>query len=484
MAFVARTPDPIEVQTPIHGVVSLRWVSYKSTFALEDLRKEHGATVELVLRALHDHLLLPTPSLEEFRSWPAEDRDALAVAWAGHRLGLKCPIEGKQLPEAFVEAVDRHLEDARESVRKSLSSGFEIAERGARRMMAALQPPLFMRVMDSFIQSQAKWRTSMLGPVRLLEASEEMRKSITGPIRMMDAAARLQESVLPHQTLLLATERHTNLLADMASAAAANARLTSLPSALAAITDGFRAAAVHEAQLNVLAGIRGQTGAAAEALSQGLASLARASHAVWVDWERQATPPVVPWLQEAPGIEVFSASRAAAAVAGSPVENEPTAAIERLELAALRVEPLLERVNPELVTTYRGAAHAIVSGGPDSTRHMATSLRELLTHVLHELAPDRALREWKESRPEDFPNGRPSRALRVRYIFRHLKGTAYEEFVDADVGRTVELIQILHGDTHGLGRSLNPEAQRIVLRTAEGVLAVLLEAAFGERSEH
>ncbi len=167
MAFVARTPDPIEVQTPGHGVVSLRWVSYKSTFALEDLRKEHGATAEVVLRALHDHLLSPTPSLEEFRSWAAEDRDALAIAWAGHRLGLKCPIEGKQLPEAFVEAVDRHLKDARESVRKSLS-GFEIAERGARRMMAAIKPPSLTLVMDSFILRQEEWRKSMLGPVRLL----------------------------------------------------------------------------------------------------------------------------------------------------------------------------------------------------------------------------------------------------------------------------------------------------------------------------
>jgi hypothetical protein len=470
-------------------------VSYRSTFALEDLRKEHGATAELVVRALHDHLLSPTPTLEEFRSWPAEDRDALAVVWAGHRLGLKRPIEGKELPSAFVEAVDRHLSEARESLRKSLSSGFELAERGARRMMAALKPPSLMLVMDSFILRQDEWRKATLGPVHLLEASEQIRKSIVGPnpllkasekirrsiagpIRMVDAAARLQESLIPRQALLLATERHTNLLADMASAAAANARLTSLPSALAALTEGFRAAAGHEAQLSMLAGIRGQTGAAAEALSQGLASLARASHAVWVDWERQASPPIVPWLQEAPGIEVFSASRAAAVVVGAPVENEPTAAVERLEVAALRVESLLERVKPGLLTIYRGAAHAIVSAGPDSTRQMASSLRELLMHLLRELAPDTTLKNWVETRPEDFHEGKPKRALRVRYILRQLKGTAYEGFVDDDIQRTVELIDLLTGDTHALARPLSQVGQRIVLRRAEGVLAVLLEAAF------
>ena len=467
MAFTVKVPDPIEVTTPSRGVVALRWASVRSLTTLDKLRKGHGATDEFVLRAMHDHLLSPTPSLDEFRAWPVADRTALVVAWAAHPLGLEQPIDPARLPAAFADAIDAHLTATGESMRKALGMGFDLIERQQQRILVGATAGI-SHALEGFRAREMEWRDSLLGSMESIQQ-----------------AARFQESIQRHFALeaAAASQMHTRLLGDMASAVASNVRLLSVAPALAAMTDGLRASAQHDARLTAMASVQGSARVAAAVLSQGLESLVTSARAVWVDWERMAVPPAGAWLREAPGFEVFSASRAAAAAVGAPVEDEPSAAVERLDVAALRVEPLLARVNPELVRVYRGAAHAIQAKGPDSGRQLAISLRELLTHLLHHLAPDNALRVWDQARPEDpedFANGRPTRRLRLRYIFRGLKGTAYEEFVSDDVGSAVELMQLLQGDTHRLERPLDPRSQRIVLRRVEGVLALLLEAAFGE----
>ena len=334
------------------------------------------------------------------------------------------------------------------------------------RQLLGLRGAGIVDALESFRRRQEAWQRHLLGPWQALERAAR--------------AARLEESMRRRQELLFASLGPTHLLAGMTAAIAANERLAGMAIRAEAMTVGLRATAEHMAQLHRMADLRGPTGAAAVAFAESTRTLMRSAGAVLNDWQRRGHPPVGAWLREAPALEVFSASRAAAAAIGPVVEDDAGEAVQRLEIAALRVEPLLAKVDPDLVTMYQGAAHAIAEQGPDSTRHLAISGREILTHVLHRLAPDAELHDWDRARPEDFPNKKPTRRLRIRYILRKLLGTAYEQFVDDDVEQAIDLFNALHGDTHGLGRQLEPGAQRIVLRRLEGVLAVLLEAAFGE----
>src|SRR6185437_3668162 len=103
----------------------------------------------------------------------------------------------------------------------------------------------------------------------------------------------------------------------------------------------------------------------------------------------------------------------------------------------------------------RRAANVLERGGPDHVRHFAISLRELLMHVIHQLAPDEDLARWPEAAPEDYYNGRPTRRLRLRYIFREANGTSYAAFIDDDIKRTIEMIDMLSADTHRLFTDAN-----------------------------
>ncbi len=462
MTVVIRTPDPIEIATPNQGVVRMKWLTLNSQVMLEELQGEALAPRESMLRILREHLLAPTPSLQEFTAWPAPDVDALARGWAMHPIGLNQPLDEKEeVAAAFRSAVTANLAASQARWGELFRGQLEVMDRQQKRLMTA-----GMQGIAESIQ-------------RITAVERSWQHSLFDRFAELNRTMRVQESLFQRQALMAASEDHARFLTDMTSAIAANAKLASLADMLSPITEGLRAAAEHTARLDVLAGLEGPSRAAAAALSQGLSSLSETARAVFVDWERLAIPPVGAWLREAPGVEIFSASRAAAVVVGT-VQDDPPAAVERLEIAALRVEPLLSRVNPQLIQLYQGAAGAIVRAGPDATRHMATSLRELLTHVLHTLAPDEALQNWSGRQPGDFVNGRPTRAARIRYILRRLLGTSYAQFVSEDVARTIDLMQLLHGDTHRLGHSLDTAGQRIVLRRVEGVIAILLEAEFGE----
>jgi hypothetical protein len=89
-----------------------------------------------------------------------------------------------------------------------------------------------------------------------------------------------------------------------------------------------------------------------------------------------------------------------------------------------RLQMLLLKLDPELITMWVGAKEAISSDNPDNARHFNVSLRELFTHVLHKLAPDKEIESWS-SNPADFDKGRPTRAARLRYIYREINDDSF-----------------------------------------------------------
>ena len=60
----------------------------------------------------------------------------------------------------------------------------------------------------------------------------------------------------------------------------------------------------------------------------------------------------------------------------------------------LDIVDLLESVNPDLVTPYVGAKDALHGNSPDRQRHVLASLRDMLNHLMRELAPQDETIEW------------------------------------------------------------------------------------------
>jgi hypothetical protein len=139
--------------------------------------------------------------------------------------------------------------------------------------------------------------------------------------------------------------------------------------------------------------------------------------------------------------------------------------------AALDV--MLEAITPGLTKIWTGALFSLTSANPDRGRHVAHSLRELFSHVLHSLAPDALVTRWA-SDPSRMHRGRPTRAARIAFIYSERHGadatvTQVQDFID----HLDELIGYSHALEHDLS---DADLQRLVRVTATQ-LAALLRAA-------
>jgi hypothetical protein len=134
---------------------------------------------------------------------------------------------------------------------------------------------------------------------------------------------------------------------------------------------------------------------------------------------------------------------------------------------------LLEAFSPDSIAVWFGAKEALRSGNPDRGRHVSASLRELVTHVLHALAPDSDIRSWSND-PRHFHNGRPTREARVLYICRGINHGPFSDFVSADVRASVEVIELFQKGTHKLATPFSDEQLRALIVRAESLLRFLL----------
>ena len=136
---------------------------------------------------------------------------------------------------------------------------------------------------------------------------------------------------------------------------------------------------------------------------------------------------------------------------------------------------LLERVDPQFVTMYRGALAALESNNPDRSRHVLTSLRELWNHLLRKLAPEEEVREWIEehNNPDHLHNGKPTRYAKMRYALKDLGDEPLREFVEAD-SRAMVKLYTLYGRLHGLDTGVTDEQLRIITVRTESYLSYIL----------
>ena len=128
---------------------------------------------------------------------------------------------------------------------------------------------------------------------------------------------------------------------------------------------------------------------------------------------------------------------------------------------------LLGSVGMGLVDTYRGAVQALNGDNPDRSRHVLSSLRTLLDHLIRKLAPKHKVREWVVERGYDsyLHNGIPTRRAQILYISKDIENEPLTKFIEADT-KTVEELYSLYNRLHGIGTGISDlQLRAIVLRT-------------------
>lgn len=136
----------------------------------------------------------------------------------------------------------------------------------------------------------------------------------------------------------------------------------------------------------------------------------------------------------------------------------------------------LSELNPNLKNLYIGALEVLKSNNADKIRHYSTSLRELFTHILHILSPDRKIKDWSKDKTH-FDNNRPTRKARMLYITRNFHSRKFEKFIDSDIKATLEFIDLLQEGTHKI-KPIYSEAQLLIMKSKmESTLIYLIEAS-------
>ena len=145
---------------------------------------------------------------------------------------------------------------------------------------------------------------------------------------------------------------------------------------------------------------------------------------------------------------------------------------ECCRIEEIRCEELLARVHPDLVVPYRGARDALASDSVDRARHVLTSLRELWSHVLRRLAPDALISKWTTD-SKHYHEGKPTRKARISYICRDLCHDAFANFMDADTGSLIALIEFLNHVHDIKPRLTSIQLKALVLRTETWLMYLL-----------
>ncbi len=106
---------------------------------------------------------------------------------------------------------------------------------------------------------------------------------------------------------------------------------------------------------------------------------------------------------------------------------------------------LLRAVDPKLVEMYEGARVALRESKPDNGRHILSSLRELVNHLLRRIAPDESVLAWiPEGNGNWLHEGKPTRKARLRYLCREIDHPPMDDFVVADTKAMVKFIEIFN----------------------------------------
>jgi Predicted pPIWI-associating nuclease len=192
-----------------------------------------------------------------------------------------------------------------------------------------------------------------------------------------------------------------------------------------------------------------------------------------------------------PPVEVFNHTnllwglgrRAGAGPAQAPPKRQAPEPLreEVSEEARATLLSLIEARWPRLLPLWRGARQALDSKNPDRVRHYIVSYREVLTHVIHFLAPDEQVLDWVGGKPDYLHDGRPTRRARLLHISRNIERRNFGPFVVKDVDAAVAVFGLFNKGTHALEAGFSARDLVELQIRADNLLLFLLKV--GEESD-
>jgi hypothetical protein len=178
-----------------------------------------------------------------------------------------------------------------------------------------------------------------------------------------------------------------------------------------------------------------------------------------------------------PPIEVASHNHSLH-VLGFSNYNEPnefkTALKEELQQLSSETEIIIQSANPDWLPILNGAEQAIISTNEDKIRHSCISLRELLTNILHTLAPDKEIKK-AYSDPSFYHDNKPTRKTRIKYILsKRYSNDKLADFIEKDIDAVIALLNLLHSGAHAIPCKLSEgEVKFLISRTKLTILNLI-----------
>ena len=184
-----------------------------------------------------------------------------------------------------------------------------------------------------------------------------------------------------------------------------------------------------------------------------------------------------PFVSGLPPIEVLTSSDLIDTISRDETEEYPEEAdileSEIREDIESSLEELLVHVNPEIKRLWIGAKEALSSSNPDKKRHVVVSLREMLTHILHGIAPDNEISKWT-SESSYYHEGRPTRKARLLFVCRDINHGPFKQFVNKDVESHIKFLHLFQRGTHEININFTDQQLRTLIVRSEALARFLL----------
>lgn len=191
----------------------------------------------------------------------------------------------------------------------------------------------------------------------------------------------------------------------------------------------------------------------------------------------ERTLKIVPFEPVLPDRAIQFASHTALTVAtgglalAEPKEKDPFDSLVRESRAVLVTR--LDEHCPGASEQLLGAWERLEKPGPAAVSQAADSIVELVDRTLRSLAPNDEVLLWHadEGRPEDeLHQGRPTRRLRVFYIFR---SAGHPDRAAAAADHLIALCQLAQGEKHSGYGTAGLVSLRLTLSGVEGLLSLI-----------
>lgn len=143
----------------------------------------------------------------------------------------------------------------------------------------------------------------------------------------------------------------------------------------------------------------------------------------------------------------------------------------------ISLNKFLPKIDSGLYDMWKGAIEAYHSDNSDKVRHFATSIREIFTHLMGIMAPDKEIKQWSQSE-QDFYDGRPTRKARLNFMCRNISNDTFKDFVNKDVDATLAFINLFQKGTHQIKPNFSQNQLIAIKSKSESTIKFMLEIYF------